>query len=172
MKMNQMVTTALLLSIGFVLHTLVPGFFGMKFDLLLTFMFISIVLNPNIKNTVLVGMLSGILTAMTSTFPGGQLPNLIEKPITAFIVFLLITTLKIGHSGAVENIKALLVGFLGTLVSGVVFLSLAFVLVGLPASFSVLFLAVVLPTALTNTLVFLICYKTLRVVLSNFRALS
>jgi len=57
----------------------------MKFDLLLTFMFIAIAINPTFKNTVLSGLLSGIITAMTTTFPGGQLPNLIDKMITIVV---------------------------------------------------------------------------------------
>ena len=44
MKTKNMILTALFLAIGFILHSSVPGIFGMKFDLFLAFMFLSIVI--------------------------------------------------------------------------------------------------------------------------------
>ena len=156
MKIQNMITTSLLLAMGFVLHSIVPAIFGMKFDLMLTFMFIAIILQPTFKNTLLTGLLTGILTAMTTTFPGGQLPNLIEKIITALIVYGLIIMMQKIKS---NNLKATVIGCVGTLFSGMLFLSIALVIVGLPAPLSVLVMSIVIPTAVTNGFLTLIVYR-------------
>lgn len=157
MKTKNMILTSVLLAMGFVLHAIVPGFFGMKFDLLLTFMFIAIAINPTVKNTLLSGLLSGVLTAMTTTFPGGQLPNLIDKLLTAFVVLALIRFLRGIKSSTVQMA---IIGFLGTMTSGFIFLTSALLIVGLPAPLGVLVTSIVIPTAITNTLITVVVYKT------------
>ncbi|GAB6108425.1 tryptophan transporter [Fusibacter bizertensis] len=157
MKIKNMILTSVLLAMGFVLHAIVPGFFGMKFDLLLTFMFIAIMINPTIKNTLLAGLLSGILTAMTTTFPGGQLPNMIDKIVTAFVVLALI---KILAQIKVDSLKSGIIGFIGTATSGLVFLTSALLIVGLPAPLGILITTIVVPTAIANTIITVIVYKT------------
>lgn len=169
MKIRNMILTSVLLAMGFVLHTVVPGFFGMKFDLLLTFMFIAIALNPTFRNALLAGMLSGLLTAMTTTFPGGQLPNMIDKLITAMIVLLLVKAigkikLNIVYMGGI--------GFVGTLISGTVFLTSALLLVGLPAPMGLLVTTIVFPTAIANALVTSVVYKAAALAIKPGRAFS
>ena len=90
MKTKNMILTAHFLAIGLILHSSVPGIFGMKFDLFLAFMFLSIVIYPTLQNALLAGAVGGMITALTTTFPGGQLPNFIDKMITALIVYLMI----------------------------------------------------------------------------------
>ncbi|MCG3084725.1 tryptophan transporter, partial [Anoxybacillus sp. LAT27] len=77
------------------------------------------------------------ISAMTTTFPGGQLPNMIDKIITAFVVFALATLMK-AYSQTV--IGASVLAAVGTVISGGVFLAAALLLVGLPggATFSAL----------------------------------
>ncbi|MDH8677373.1 tryptophan transporter [Fusibacter bizertensis] len=157
MKIKNMILTSVLLAMGFVLHAIVPGFFGMKFDLLLTFMFIAIMINPSIKNTLLAGLLSGILTAMTTTFPGGQLPNMIDKVVTAFIVLALVKVLMNVKS---DSVKSGIIGFVGTVSSGMIFLTSALLIVGLPAPLGILVTSIVVPTAIANTVITVIVYKT------------
>ena len=48
---------------------------------------------------------------------------------------------------------------LGTLISGVLFLGSAQIIVGLPASFSILFLTVVVPSVALNTVIGLVLYR-------------
>ena len=57
MKLRQYVITALLISIGFVLHAIVPAIFGMKFDTVLAFMMLAILLHPNKQNVLIAGLL-------------------------------------------------------------------------------------------------------------------
>jgi len=169
MKIKNMILTSVLLAMGFVLHSVVPGFFGMKFDLLLTFMFIAIAINPTIKNTILSGLLGGILTAMTTTFPGGQLPNLIDKLVTALMVLLLIKALSKFNLGMIQMG---IIGFIGTLTSGMVFLTSALLIVGLPAPMGILTSTIVIPTAIANTIITVIVYKAALMAIKPSRAVG
>lgn len=156
MKLRDTVITSLLIAIGFVLHAVTPGIGGMKFDLLLAFMILAILINPTLQNTLSAGILGGIMAALTTTFPGGQPANLIDKFITALVVYALIRSLA-GLKN--DSIRSAVIGFFATMVSGTVFLSVALFVAGLPLPFSVLFLSVVLPTAVTNGGIMIVLYK-------------
>lgn len=149
MKLREQVQTALLLAIGLIMHYIIPGVFGgMKFDFMLAFIFIAIFLNPTFKNTILTAGVGGFLTAMTTTFPAGQIPNIVDKLVTCIFVYLLIKL----FSKFPDKISHGIISFLGTIVSGSVFLGTALLLTELPAPFSVLFFTIVLPTAVGNVI--------------------
>ncbi|MFZ5966906.1 MAG: tryptophan transporter [Bacillota bacterium] len=160
MNLRKNILTALLIAIGLILHQVIPGTIGsMKFDMLLSVIFVALLINQDGKNAVVTALLGGIITAMTTTFPGGQLPNIIDKLITSGCVFLMIK-----GAGRFRN-NSIVVGaisFIGTIISGVVFLTSAFYIVGLPAPFKALFLGIVLPTAVTNILVTLLIYHAVK----------
>lgn len=156
MKTKTLVSLAMLLAIGAALHFIIPGFFyGMKPDMMLLMMFLAIVLFPEKKNVLVVALGCGILTALTTGFPGGQIPNIIDKLVTGFLFYLLILTFK-KFSTTVAGVTVFTV--IGTLISGVVFLGSAYLIVGLPGAFIGLFGAVVLPTMLLNGVVMAIIY--------------
>jgi hypothetical protein len=166
MNTRVLVSLALLVGIGAVLHAVVPGFFfGMKPDMMLTMMFLGILLFPSKKAVSLLGIVTGIISGMTTSFPGGLIPNMIDKPITAFIFAMLFLMVK-KYSQSV--ISAAILTAIGTIVSGAVFLTAALLLVGLPggATFSSLFIAVVLPATVVNTIAMAIVYP---VALSIFK---
>ncbi|MBZ5750803.1 tryptophan transporter [Metabacillus rhizolycopersici] len=150
MKTKVLVTLSLFAAIGAVLHMIMPPVYnGMKPDMMLIMMFIGIILFPSIKNVTLLGIVTGILSALTTTFPGGQIPNVIDKIISAFVFYgLFLVVKKIAQKVAVATILAVI----GTIVSGTIFLSTALLIVGLPggAAFTTLFLLVVLPATLFN----------------------
>jgi hypothetical protein len=149
MKTNKIIITSLFLAIGLILHQITPGiFFGIKPDFLLVFMILSIILTKDFKITLITGIVAGALCALTTSFPGGQLPNIIDKIITSIIVYVIY---KSSNSNASSSIKLTGIYFLGTLISGSIFLSSALVLFGLPAPFLILFVSVVLPTSLLNS---------------------
>lgn len=149
MKTKNMIITSILITVGLILHTVVPPVFGgIKPDFLLSFMFLAILLNPQKHNAVSAGVLAGIMSALTTGFPGGQIPNMIDKVITSVVIYYFIS---IGAGFREKNIFLLGIGFLGTLFSGMIFLSAASFIVGLPASFSFLFVVAVLPTAFLNS---------------------
>jgi hypothetical protein len=147
---------SLLMGIGFVLHAIVPGFFfGMKPDIFLVMLFIGILLFPSLKHVFLLGSVAGILSAFTTTFPGGQIPNIIDKEITALVFFILVIAIKKYK----DHIVCILVfTFVGTIISGSIFLGSALVIAKLPAPFIALFSTVILPTAVVNTLVMSLFY--------------
>ena len=131
----------------------------MKFDFLLIFMIIAILLNQDFKNVILTGIMAGLLSAMTTTFPGGQIPNMVDKIVTCLVVFLLLKSFK--HF----KINYLIVGFIGgfgTMVSGLTFLTTALFITGLPVPISVLIIGIVIPTTIVNTVGTVFIYKIVK----------
>lgn len=150
MNLKKLTSISLFLALGFILHQIVPPIvLGIKPDFLLSMMFIAIVICEDYKSTVACSLAFGILAAITTGFPGGQLPNIIDKIVAANLIFLLNKALfKLN-----VNLKMVLISFVGTIVSGSVFLLSVALLFSLPASFSALFLTIVLPTAFANSFV-------------------
>lgn len=147
MKTNKIIITSILLAIGLILGQITPGiFFGIKPDLLLVFMILSIILTKDLSIAFITGISAGILCALTTTFPGGQLPNIIDKIITSISVFIIYKNFK-----TTSLLKLTSIYFLGTLISGSIFLGTALILFGLPAPFIILFATIVLPTSILNS---------------------
>ncbi len=157
MKLRGMILTSLLIAIGLVLHYIVPPIAGgMKPDFLLAMLFVALYIDNSPKNTFVAGLLAGIFAALTSTFPGGQIANIVDKFLTAFAVMAMIKAFARFNS----NLTVLITSFVGTIFSGVVFLQTALFVVGsLPVAFPVLFATVVIPTALINIVATFVCYK-------------
>lgn len=157
MKLKDYIFTTFLLAIGLILHQITPGIFGgMKFDFLLIFMFVSILINVKLKNIILTALLGGLLSAMTTTFPGGQLPNILDKIVTCIVVFGLIRLFKNYYL----NIFVVgLIGGIGTFVSGMTFLISAAFIIGLPAPMKVLVTGIVIPTTLINIIGTVFIYR-------------
>jgi hypothetical protein len=161
MRIRGLVQTGLLLAIGYILHFITPGLAGgMKPDFILTMLFIAIMLERDFKTTLVAGIGAGILAALSSTFPAGQIPNLIDKFLTALFVFGLV---KLGYGRLNDKLFSGTVGLIGTLFSGFVFLGSAVLFVGLPAPFSILVLTVVLPAAAINLVTIAILYPLVKV---------
>ena len=121
-KTRNLTISAVFMALGLVLHFMVPGiFFGVKPDFLLSMMFISLMIVEDVKEALLLGVAGGIMSALTTGFPGGQIPNFIEKIITSLVVFYLIKAMNKNFSIP----KIILIFALGTMVSGTMFLTLA-----------------------------------------------
>ena len=164
MNTRKLTMSSLLLAVGLALHYMIPGILGsMKPDTLLSMMFIAILICDDYKSTLAIGIAAGILTAITTTFPGGQFPNIIDKFITAHVVFLLIKLLK----KVQPTVKVVIIAILGTLTSGTVFLSSALLIAPLPAPFTALFIAVVLPAVIANTVLSLIVYGVVNMTIKS-----
>ena len=155
MKTNtkQLVTNALLIAVGFILHAVTPVLgLPMQPDFSLIALILIVVLNKdNFGSCVVAGIATGIFSGVTSKFPMGMIPNIVDKIITTVIVYLLIKLLD--KTTLHSKIKAIVVNAVGTLVSGTVFLVSALLLTGLPAPFIVLFITVVIPATVVNTIV-------------------
>ncbi|MEG1255306.1 tryptophan transporter [Clostridium sp.] len=168
MNTRKLTMNAILLAIGAILHQITPILgLPMQPDFALVMLFIIMVLNKeDYKTSMVVALVTGIFTAMTTKFPGGQIPNIIDKLITANCIYILMLMIyrikafnKIDESKK-NNIVALVILPIGTLISGTIFLLSAQVLVELPASFLTLFLVVVLPSVVINLLAGMFLYKT------------
>ena len=152
MKTKQLTTNAVLLAVGFLLHYVTPAIgLPMQIDFSLITMILVINLNKNSFGTCMAaGIATGIFSGITTKFPMGMIPNIIDKIVTTIAVYLLI---KLLDKTALHNkVKAVVTNAVGTLISGTVFLVSALLLVGLPASFTVLFVTVVIPATIVNTI--------------------
>ncbi|WP_226670063.1 tryptophan transporter [Metabacillus litoralis] len=164
MNTRVLVTLSLFSAIGAVLNMVMPPFYqGMKPDMMLIMMFIGIIFFPSVKNVTLLGIVTGILSALTTTFPGGQIPNILDKFITAFAfygMFLLVK--KFAQKVAVATVMTVI----GTVVSGTIFLTAALMIVGLPggAAFSALFIGVVLPATIFNAVSMVVVYPIVQAI--------
>ena len=117
-KINKM--TALLLTTAIVLSQAIPSFSTIP-DYNAIILIIIIILNNNYKKTLIYGLLFGILSALITKASNGQIPNLIDKFITANTVYVLIKTCK--------NIN--IIFYLSLFVSNLIFYTLWFLLNGL-----------------------------------------
>ena len=149
---KQLVTNSLLLAVGFLLHYVTPAIgLPMQIDFSLITLVLIINLNKNSFSTCMAGgIATGIFSGITTKFPMGMIPNILDKIMTTIFVYLLIRLLD--KTALHSKIKAVITNAVGTLVSGTVFLVSALLFVGLPASFSVLFVTVVIPATIVNTI--------------------
>ena len=152
MKTKQLVTNSLLLAVGFLLHYITPTLgIPMQIDFSLITMILVINLNKNnLGSCIASGVVTGIFSGLTTKFPLGLIPNIIDKIVTTIVIYLLLKLLD--KTTLSSKIKAIVVNSVGTIVSGIVFLASALLLVGLPAPFSVLFITVVIPAIVVNTI--------------------
>lgn len=153
---QKLTFSGILLSVGFILHQVGPiGLGGVTFDFMLAILFVIMAINRDFKTVIIAGIVAGIITALTTKFPGGQIPNIVDKFVTVLAVYPLI---KLGKY-IPDMIHMALVGFIGTLISGSIFLASVALLIGLPSSFKGLFLSVVLPTSIGNVFISVLLHK-------------
>jgi len=162
-KMNtkKMTLSAILIAVGYILHQIVPGIpflGGMKMDFLLIMMFFSIFMMDTYREVLAVAMVCGIISAMTTTFPGGQIANLVDKLITGSLVYFVYNNIM---QNLPKVVKVSIIGLLGTIVSGAIFLLVGLKVSGAPISFMDLFIAVVLPTSVLNMILALFMEKVM-----------
>ena len=150
---KQLVTNSLLLAVGFLLHYVTPAIgLPMQIDFSLITLVLVITLNKTSFSTCLAsGVATGIFSGLTTKFPLGFIPNIIDKITTAIVVYLLIKLLD--KTALHSKIKTIVVNAVATMISGAVFLVSALLLTGLPAPFGVLFVSVVIPAIIVNTVI-------------------
>ncbi|WP_138419773.1 tryptophan transporter [Aquibacillus sediminis] len=170
MKTRVLIILALFIGIGAVLHAIAPPIlFGMRPDIMLPMMFLGILLFPKASYVLVLSIATGAISALTTTMPGGQISNMIDKPITAFIffgLFLLVRNLMN------QNISAPILAAIGTIVSGSVFLGMVNVLGLLPDAFAVLFIGVVLPATLFNVVFIIVLYPILQNIMKRSQPIA
>jgi hypothetical protein len=166
MKTKDLVLLALFMGIGAVLHIIAPPIlFGMKPDIMLPMMFLGILIFPKVNYVLVLSIATGVISALTTTAPGGQISNLVEKPITAFVFFGLFMLVP---KQLDKKIIAPVLAAIGTIVSGSVFLLMALFVIGqMGGSFIALFVAVVLPATLFNVVFTIILYPIVKSILQR-----
>ena len=157
MNTRILIILSLLVGIGAVLHAVVPPMlFGVKPDMLLSMMFLGILLFPKAKYVLILSIATGIISALTTSAPGGQIANIIDKPITAFVFFALFLLVK---NKVKITLSAPVLAAFGTMISGSIFLSVALFIVGLmEGGFLALFVGIVLPATALNTIIMIVIY--------------
>ncbi|MDY3006883.1 tryptophan transporter [Anaerococcus sp. AGMB00486] len=161
MKTRTITQSAILLAIGTILH-LIPGFVNMvKPDFMLVCVFTIIIANKDIKTALAVGVAGGILAGITTSAPGGFVPNFVDKVISSLFVYAGSKFIAENKIGSLVSKGALY--FLGTCLSGLIFLFLMNLAGALPKGVGVpaMFLALVIPTAAVNIIVGLFFDKIL-----------
>ncbi|MGF0111027.1 tryptophan transporter [Clostridium sp. SGI.024] len=163
MNVKKMILNAILIAIGALLHQITPALgLLMQPDFAISMLFIIILINKDYKTTLISSIIMGIITALTTKFPGGQLPNIIDKLITAHVIYFMF---KVMGNKVSDNIKIISALSFGTIVSGLTFLLSASIIVGLPGSFLTLVTVVVLPATIMNIILGTILYKSIGVAL-------
>ena len=154
---KKMIINPILIAVGVVLHVVSPTFGVAQPDFALAMLFIIILINKDYKSALFSGVIIGIFTAITTKTVGGQLPNIIDKVVTASIAYLMLIPLR---DRVNKNIQAIILFIVGTFISGTVFLTSMIAIVGIP--FSALptgLLSVVLPTACINVVLGIIIFN-------------
>jgi len=171
LKTRILIILSLLVAIGAVLHAVMPPlFFGVKPDMLLSMMFLGIFLFPKPKYVLILSLATGLVSALTTTAPGGQIANMIDKPVTAFIVlalFLLIRN-KLNNKVSAPTLTAI-----GTLISGAIFVTVISIIAGIPeGGLLSLFVVVVLPAAAINTVIMVVVYPVVQAIFKRANPIS
>ncbi len=168
MNTKSLVLMALLVAVGAALYLIIPGYGeGMKPDFMLTMMFIGILIFPDKKSVFLLAVTTGVISGLFSSFPGGFVPNIVDKFITAFVIYAIIITFK---KLTTNIIGATFITGIGTILSGSIFLSVALFILGVTipgfaspvVAFTTLFVAVVLPAVAMNCVAFFIIYPIVK----------
>lgn len=156
MKTKTMITNAILIAIGIVLHQITPALgLTIQPDFALAVMFIIMLTNRDYKTTLITGLIVGVFTALTTKSPGGQLPNILDKLITCNIMYLFLLMTKNRVSRYIEAGVLLVVG---TFISGTIFVSSMIFVMGVEMPFLIM-LPVVGGTAAINGIVGMAMYK-------------
>lgn len=166
MKTKDLVLLALFTGIGAVLHIVAPPIlFGMKPDIMLPMMFLGILIFPKANYVLVLSIATGAISALTTSVPGGQISNFVEKPITAFVFFGL---LMLVPKRLDKKIVAPILAAIGTIVSGSVFIAMALFVIGqMGGSFIALFIGVVLPATLFNVAFTIIIFPIVKSILQR-----
>lgn len=158
MKVNlkKMILASLLIATGFIFRQFVPTIGTIKPDGLMAVAIVILYIFQDAKGALLSGLVIGIVASLTTAFPGGQIPIFIDKVISSIVIYLIIKAL----GKYANNIVTIgIVGFIGTVISGALFLLGVITLAGFTAPFMVPFVGIVIPAALFNVPLTILFYN-------------
>lgn len=120
--MKLKIITSFLLTFAIILSQTIPSVFLIPDFNAIMLILIIIINNDGYKKTLMYGVLLGLLSALSTKTPNGQIPILVCKIITANVVYLLMITLKNKSRKLKENI----ILFIGIFVDTIVYFLLWF----------------------------------------------
>lgn len=150
---------AILIAIGAVLRMFSPNILGITPNFIIAMYCLAIILlRPDFKSTVGIGLVAGAVSMLFSKSPVPVL-NLITEPAGAVVCLLMVSILPNIHFKNYSFIPVFAT-LIGTLVSGGIYVLLNFILVlHLPfTAMQAAFIGVVIPVALINALIAQILY--------------
>ena len=160
MNTKKMIINALLLAIGAILHQITPALgLPMQPDFALAMLFIIMIISNNdYKTSLISAIITAVFTALTT--------NIIDKLITVNLMYIILLAINkilkyINNNNLKQNLLLIIIFSTGTLISGTTFLLSAQYIVGLPAEFSILFITIVIPAILINTIGGFILYQAI-----------
>jgi len=172
MHTRTLVILSLLVGIGTILHAIVPPIlFGMKPDMSLAMMFLGIMMFPKLQYVMLVATVTGFISALTTSFPLGQILNIIEKPITGLIFFALF--LLMGNL-LQQHLRVAILTAIGTMISGSLFLLIAFLIasIDLEVGFIYLLTVNVIPASIVNTIAVTIIHPVIQNIMKKAKLVT
>lgn len=118
MNTKKLTITAILIAIGFILHSIVPPIGIIEMDFSLIFMVIAIFVNKDsLLSSVLVGVVTGLLTFISSKSTIA-IANIPDKVITALFIYLIFKFVK---DKKLNKLLMFTIFTLATLASGIIF---------------------------------------------------
>ena len=163
---------AISIAIGLILHQFTPSipFFGITmqcdFSLAILFSLLILVSRKDYKLSLAVGMCFGTASALTTKMPMGNIANLVDKFITTNLIFLFISFTS---SKIKDDTLLLIVSFIGTFISGSVFILTAITFGAFTIDMYIPLLAtVVAPAMIVNTIVGFFIFKIIKKILKAF----
>lgn len=157
-RMTSIITAAVLIGIGAALRAFVPPVGGITPNFVIAMYCLAIMLvRPNIGGAMAIGLVSGIISMMTSKSPIPYL-NLLTEPTGALICFMIVKALP--ETGLFRYfLKPVLATGLGTIASGGLYVILNSMILGwsIPQAVTV-FVSAVLTTTAANTVISYVIY--------------
>lgn len=157
-RLTSIVISAVLIGIGAALRAFVPPVAGITPNFVIAMYCLAIMLvRPNLSGALAIGLISGVISMMTSKSPIPYL-NLLTEPTGAFVCFLIVKSLP--ESALFRNfLKPVLATALGTVASGGFYVILNMFILGWPVAQAVtVFVTAVLTTTAANTVISYIIY--------------
>ena len=152
MKVMDIFDVLFLLLAGTLYYLVFPGIpiaDGMKPYVSLAILFILLIMKKDFRLILLSAFFLGLLTTMTSSLAEGAWINLLEKPITAILLYYILGILE--EKLDLGNIcLVLLFSFIGVISSGFIFVGLIAIFHTMPASLLVLVKRAIVPSVLLN----------------------
>lgn len=156
MKTNYHIAiSAMLFALGMIFSSFCPPLvFGLRPDFMLITLFIMVFNIRDFKICIAASITAGLLVASTTQYPGGQIPNIIDKFVVGLVAYICFPYLN-SKKGYIFGIFVAA----ASLLSGLIFLLCFKIFFELPSGLLQMVLGIMLPLAIINGIIFIPVYK-------------